>query len=145
VIGYLPEHFKLHELLPEEFYRANYPRSGEKLWSLFDPHLLCAADLLRRRYGRMVCNTWFWGGHHQFRGFRPEGCTVGAPRSMHRFGRALDLVPVETTAAAIRADIRRVPDDPLFQLIYRVEEDVGWLHIDRANVPGALSTVFFKG
>lgn len=144
LIGYRPEFFELYEMLPRDFYAAWYPVRAENLWSIFDPILLAAADGLRARYGPMVINTWFWGGPNQYRGYRPPACAIGAPLSMHRFGRALDLVPTRTTAEAIRAEIRRHPSDPVFQRVSRVENNVDWLHIDRANVPGSLTTRFFN-
>lgn len=130
--GYRPEFFQLHELVPKDVYQ-DYPE--HILWSVFDPYILMTADGLRRRYGKMVANTWYWGGLNQFRGWRPPWCSIGAPLSMHRFGRAIDLDPVEVTAEEIRDDMRRLPDIILaFKYITRVEDKVSWLHVDRANV-----------
>lgn len=139
--AYHPEFFQLCELVPADEFRV-YP--AHVLWSLFDSFILMAADALRRFYGKMLANTWYWGGGHQYRGWRPPGCTVGAPLSMHRFARAIDLEPLETSAAEIRADMRRYPKWAIFKYISRVEDDVAWLHIDRANVAGD-GIVFFKG
>lgn len=144
MIGYRPEYFELHEVLPRDFYMAHYPKMGERLWLIFDPFILCAGDALRAKFGKMVCNTWYWGGNNQYRGYRPPGCSVGADLSMHRFGRALDFVPLLVSAAEIRDHLKMRPDDPICQMIGRIEDGVDWLHIDRGNVPGKLSTYFFK-
>jgi hypothetical protein len=133
----IPKHFMLVELLPADFYAHYFPQYGQRLWQLFDPRILQAADAIRARYGKMVVNTWFWGGKSQYRGFRPAGCATGAELSQHRFGRAIDLVPVSCTAEEIRVDLRNFCKgaDMLDHRnhISRVENKVAWLHIDCAN------------
>jgi len=138
--GYLPRRFKLQELVPQTVFE-NAPAAS--LWKIFDPNLLWVIDWLRDTYGKMICNTWSWDGRHQYRGYRPPDCKVGATWSMHRFGRAFDLIPLDTTVASIHADIRANPDHPVFNRIRRVE-NVNWLHIDTANSPGATRTYFFN-
>lgn len=142
------KHFALPELLPKDFYAAHYPKYGDRLWLIFDARILMAADALRERYGRMLCNTWHAGGDLQYRGFRPPGCTVGAALSQHRFARALDLSPIELTAEELRQDLRRnfyKGKDPLDgrNRITRIEDGVDWLHIDCANVVSD-TIIFFK-
>ncbi|KKM14746.1 hypothetical protein LCGC14_1702990, partial [marine sediment metagenome] len=67
---------------------------------------LYTADQIREHYGKMAANTWWWGGAHQYRGFRPFDCIIGAYLSQHKFGRGLDLVPAECSAKEIREDIK---------------------------------------
>jgi hypothetical protein len=105
---YIPTHFKLHELLPKSIHQAR--RGSPALWWVFDPRILKAADVLRERYGAMVCNTWRAGGDFELRGFRPPDCTTGAALSQHRFGRALDLIPQKCTAEEIRRDLMARPE-----------------------------------
>lgn len=127
---YIPRHFKLVEFLPQQFFEDNINHYGDKLWLVFDQQILKAADLLREKWGPLVANTWYHGGRHQYRGFRDPDCNVGAKLSQHRFGRALDLVPRDTTAQLIRADLKKS------YAAYRItciEENVSWLHIDRRN------------
>jgi hypothetical protein len=127
-MSYEPKHFELYEVVPPIL----MSRPEAFLWHLFDDRILRAADLLRDRYGKMVANTWRWGGTAQFRGFRPADCKVGAEFSQHKFGRALDLVPVDCTAEEVRQDIQ-ADDQRLRGLITRIEKQVHWLHIDCAN------------
>lgn len=122
---YTPKYFAIHELVPKDYF------TGPENLSLIDPIILYIADELRGRYGKMVCNTWYWGGGHQYRGWRPLDCPVGSEKSMHKYGLAIDLIPVETTAQAIRYDIFKNQKDNIFRLINRVESNVSWLHIDR--------------
>jgi len=128
---YIPEHFKLYELIPQN----TYERFGGDpiLWLLFDPGILRAADLIRRRYGKMIVNTWRWDGKHEYRGFRPWDCAVGAKLSQHKFGRALDSVPTAATPKEVRADILAGNAPEIAQLITGLEMDISWLHFDRGN------------
>lgn len=134
--GYRPKHFDLAELVPPEMHRA---QPAERLWGLLDARMLWTIDALRDIYGPLVCNTWASGGPHRYRGIRPHDCTVGAALSDHKFGRAVDLVPVRTTAEAIRADIRdaerRGEEKPAFAWISVVETNVSWLHLGFRNHP----------
>lgn len=130
--GYRPRHFDLTELVPPEMHRA---QPAERLWGLLDARMLWTIDALRGIYGPMVCNTWASGGGHRYRGLRPHDCSVGAALSDHKFGRAVDLVPVRTTAEAIRADIRAAGENPAFAWISVVETNVSWLHLGFRNHP----------
>ena len=135
--GYRPKHFLLQELVPKAQFNA---LDRHILWGLIDPRILQAADALRDRYGSMLCNTWVFGGETHYRGWRPQ-CSPGARYSQHRFGRALDLIPKHVEVDEIREDLRRFRKgiDSLDgrNHITRVENVVGWLHIDCSNVwPG---------
>lgn len=133
-MDYIPEYFKLYELIPRATYKLLKNRPWI-IWQLFDSRVLYTADELRKRYGRMTCNTWYWKGKHQYRGWRPARCKVGATYSQHRFGRALDLVPGEVTAEEIRQDIINLET---FGLITCIEAKVWWLHFDVRNYKGLL-------
>jgi len=133
-MDYIPKYFKPYELVP----KATYELLKNKpwiIWQLFDNRVLYIGDRIRKRYGKMIANTWYWGGIHQFRGWRPSRCPVGARWSQHRFGRALDLVPVEISAEEIRQDIKAGED---FSGITCIEDGVGWLHFDTRNYRGLL-------
>lgn len=57
--------------------------------------------------------------------------------SQHRYGRALDLIPMrapaETIRQAIIEDLEMVRDDDGTFLVTAMEADVSWLHIDCRN------------
>jgi hypothetical protein len=133
-MDYIPKYFKPYELVPKATYELLKNRPWV-IWQLFDPRVLHVADAIRRRYGKMTANTWYWKGRHQYRGWRPARCKVGATYSQHRFGRALDLVPGEATAEEIRQDIM---DGDNFQYITCIEAVVHWLHFDVRNYKGLL-------
>jgi len=133
---YVPKHFQPYELVPKAVFER-FENSLYRIWWLFDSRMLFTADAIRERYGKMIANDWFWGGSNQYRGWRPWDCGIGAELSQHKFGCALDLIPVETTAEEIRKDIRK-GDDLLFKYITCIEENVSWLHFDCRNYDGLL-------
>lgn len=132
---YIPEKFALYELLPKNFYNANIDHYGDRLWLMFDNRLLWTYGQLRKRYGRIIMNDWFWGGDNQCRGWRPSHCTVGAQLSQHKFGRAGDGIFV-LPAEEIRQNIMRHQNDDDFKYISAIEKDVTWLHVDCRNSGG---------
>jgi len=129
-MDYIPKYFKLYELVPPEAFAL----TNINQWWFFDPRILYTADKIRARYGKMLCNTYYWGGENKYRGWRPFDCLVGARFSQHKFGRALDLVPFEATVEEIREDIRQGE----FNYVSCIELEVSWLHIDVRNYKGLM-------
>jgi hypothetical protein len=128
---YYPKYFDIWELIPPDM-EALIDAKGSK-WgfdTLFDERLLITMDRIRELFGRMQVNNWFNGGRHCFRGFRPPECELGARLSQHRFGRAVDLMPLDSTVEHIRETILDYPGSPRFRHIGGLELDVSWLHID---------------
>ena len=133
-MDYIPKYFQPYELVPRATYELLKNRPWI-IWQLFDNRVLYIGDRIRKRYGKMIANTWYWGGVHQYRGWRPSRCPVGARWSQHKFGRAEDLVPVEVTAEEIRQDIKAGEN---FSGITCIEDGVNWLHFDVRNYKGLL-------
>ena len=132
---YIPKYFVLQEWLPKDFYNQN-KGLGDKLWLMFDYRILWTYDKLRKRYGKITMNDWLWGGHNQYRGWRPFDCPVGAKLSQHKFGRAGDGI-FTMPAEEIRQDILKHQNDYDFQYISVIEGNVSWLHCDCRNIaPG---------
>lgn len=137
---YVPDDFELYEFLPQQFHMVWHPKKGNRLWRMFDDRLLRTAQALRNRYGPMIANTWHFPedrreiyGFHQYRGWRPQMCEVGAQLSDHKWGRALDLVPLDEDVEKIRMDILKDPFHEDFKYITAIEMKVGWLHISTTN------------
>jgi len=135
-MDYIPKYFKPYELVPRSTYELLKNRPWI-IWQLFDPRTLLVGDRLRKRYGKMVANDWFWGGRHQYRGWRPARCKVGATYSQHRFGRAEDLVPQECTVEEIWGDIK-AGNNFLYITCIEIGAKVTWLHHDERNYGGLL-------
>ena len=141
---YKPDHFTMKELVPREMYETVSLRRYI-LWNIFDHRILITIDRLRKAYGKMIANTWAWGGRNQYRGYRPKECSVGSVFSQHRFGRAADLVPVEESVDKIRQDILREPEKEEFEYITAIELNVPWLHVDcRSHLKAVHGILTFK-
>ncbi len=130
---YIPEHFKIYELVPKDIYNSTPETKRANLWFLFDDRTLYTQERLRLRYGKMICNTWYWGGRHQYRGWRPQDCVFGSRLSQHKRGAGIDSCPQETSVEAIRRDISDDPWHEDFKFITCIEEGVSWLHFDTRN------------
>lgn len=128
---YKPEYFKLYELVPKDYYN----KYGTILWYLFDNRILIMADSLRKRYGKLIINDWYWNGTNQYRGWRPFDTNIGAKFSQHKWGRALDIIPQEVESSVIRKDIKSDPNNYDFRFITCIEdfEGMSWVHIDCRN------------
>lgn len=125
-----PYRIELYELIPESMYRDLYPRYQDRLWSIFPIQGLVTLDRLRKKYGPMYLNNWYWGGQHQYRGWRPTQCTVGSVLSQHKFSNAFDVVFKNLGAEEIRDRVLLNPDAEEFMYISCIEKDVSWFHMD---------------
>jgi hypothetical protein len=124
--------FELEELVDEQTFK----KYGSACWQFFDPKALEMLDNVREFLNvPLIVNNWHSGGDFQFRGYRPVWCGVGAPQSAHKRGRAFDFDAKGMTAEEVRQDIIREQNNPLLTGIQRMEADVGWIHIDNAEVP----------
>lgn len=132
---YIPEHFKLYELVPQDLYETI---SHEILWSQLDSRELWTIDALRRKYGKCIINDWYWGGERQESGLRLPNTTTGATWSQHKRGAATDKVFIDTDIKQIIRDLQDYPNDPAFKYITTVEQTHNgkiptWLHTDCRN------------
>jgi hypothetical protein len=126
MIFYKPKYFKLYELVPSDVYTER----GDRAWQLLDPRLLYTIDHIRKYFGKMIVNDWYWGGKNQYRVWRPEGLKFGAGYSQHKYGRAADLIPTETTTEKIRQYIIGNPHMDGLEYLTALELEVSWLHVD---------------
>lgn len=126
----LTKYFKKEELLPDGF-------DDE---TVLDAKLLILIDQVRELLG-VPCTINANG--RQYCGWRPENCTIGAPHSQHKLGRAADLHPIGMTAEDGRQLIRKAVAAGMLPLLGAVEEDVNWIHIDtRMRIKGGV--LWFK-
>ena len=139
---YIPVHFKLAELVPEQMFETV---ASSILWGQLDSRILWTADTLRERYDTpCYVNTWqansdvFNGVIFQYSGLRPCDCKTGAKLSQHKRGGALDLKFPAIKIQTIIDDIKSNPKDPAFKYITTIEETHNgkvptWLHCDVRN------------
>lgn len=126
---YKCEYFAIHELVPPHVFAER----GEKAWELLDERLLISLDLLRKRFGPMTVNNYYWGKDREWSGLRTSDSPYYSRFSQHSFGRAADCLFKNKTAEEVRKEIINYPDSSDFELIGSVELGVSWLHFDVRN------------
>lgn len=131
---YKCKHFDIRELVPPEIYE----RRGDASWELMDERILMMADEIREKFGRCIINTWhskslikLVGSRRISSGLRIKGSPSYSPTSQHSFGRALDIITIDTPVDVVRNYILQNPNE--FGFISGVEIGVSWLHIDCRN------------
>lgn len=130
----LTKYFKAEELLPK----------GVTDTSLLDPKLLQLIDEIRELLGvPCTINNYASGGTRQWCGLRTPACTIGAPKSQHRLGKAADIHPIGMTAEQARAKVKKAVAEGKLKNLGGVEEGVSWLHCDtRPRINGKV--LWFK-
>lgn len=147
---YIPKYFQLYELMPPELYTYDMMVSEEAreraFAQYFDEKLLITIDIIRGEIIKapLICNTWFQDGNRKNCGLRSEGCTVGALKSQHKLGKAVDLVSNKYTAEEMRQMIKE--NEHLLPYPIRIEEGVSWLHVDVKDMDYKGKKIYwFKG
>lgn len=115
-MAYQLKHFKASEFLPD----------GYDDLSVMDERILKLADDIRELLD-VPCTINANG--RQYCGWRPEDCKVGAPKSQHKLGKAVDLHPIGMSAEDGRTLIRKAVAEGLLPELGAVEEGVSWVHI----------------
>lgn len=142
---YRPKWFQLYELLPPEAFSYEdmiLPKDKQPGWYKLDERLLITLDVIREIIGKpLICNTWFQNGNRRDSGFRTFGCKIGAQKSMHKEGKAADLVCADYTAEQMRRMIVENQDKLPYPI--RIEKDVTWLHIDVKDIDYKGKKIYF--
>jgi hypothetical protein len=125
-----PKHFSIEELTPKHY--------GD--WTLLDEKLLMTLDELRELFNApMTVNNWHIGGPFSLRGWRPKNASIGAPKSMHKVGKAADFDVKDLTPEQAREKIRKWKlQDGKLKYLTGMEVDVNWVHIDVRDFDGFL-------
>ena len=145
---YIPKWFELYELLPpDEYTLADYENIKENQpgWCKLDERLLITVDVIRGIIGEpLICNTWFQDGSRRFSGLRSRNCKIGASMSMHKEGKAADLICRKYTGEQMRQMIVENQDKLPYPI--RIESNVEWLHFDLKDMDYKGNKIyFFKG
>ena len=118
--------------------------SGAKVEDYVSADIIAVAQHLRTKFGRIDINTWYWGWSSQYRGFRPQDCPIGAKRSAHKSGLALDLIFKDTTPIEVQKYIKANQKEFYDLGLRRIESALitkTWLHIDCKDV-GKKDTIY---
>ena len=116
-MSYTPKHFQAHEFLPD----------GMTDLSVMDDRILKLADDIRELLN-VPCTIN--AGGRQYCGWRPADCKVGAPKSMHKQGKAVDLHPAGMSAADARKLIKKAVAAGGLADLGGLELGVSWIHAD---------------
>jgi len=81
-------------------------------------------------------------GRFQYRGYRDRTCSIGAPMSMHREGKAIDFDIMGWDAETSRKRIVELCIKGLPHPI-RIEKGVNWVHIDVKEVENSTHKINF--
>lgn len=132
-------HFRIQELVP----RQTYLEQGEEAWSLIDSRLIEVLEWVRGLVKTpLIVNSWDFGGSFQYRGWRPQDCTVGAAKSRHKRGMAVDFHSTSIPAENIRQLIARHRDRLPYPI--RLESKVNWVHLDLDNDGSRGKIIYFN-
>ena len=143
---YYPRYFELYELLPRSVFSYDdmiaKDKHLQKGWEIMDNKLLITIDVIREIIGYpLICNTWYQDGSREFCGWRPEVCSVGAILSLHKLGKAVDLICPYMSAEEMRQKIKDNADRLPYPI--RIEKDVTWLHIDVKEMDYKNKKIYF--
>lgn len=116
-MSYKLKHFKPEEYLP----------SGFTDTSVMDWRILEIADIIRDLIDLPITIN---ADGRNWSGYRTPDCKIGAPKSMHRLGKALDLHCSGMSAEDMRKLILKACEQGAMPNLGRMEADVNWCHID---------------
>lgn len=137
------KYFVIEELVDHE----TFCLLGDNAIKLFDEKLIETIDAIREILDTpLICNNWHWGGNRSNCGFRSQKCNMGATKSYHKLGLAVDLISTKMTAKEMREKLKENEDSLPYPI--RIEKwddngEIDWLHIDLGDTKGN-KIYFFK-
>ena len=135
------QYFKPHELVSLLHYTEFDDK--DEIYSLFDDKLKAVMVYLRETINKpFIVNNWKNQGQFQYRGYRDRTCSIGAPKSMHRVGKAIDFDIIGWDAELSRKRIIELCIKGLPCQI-RMEKGVNWVHIDVKPVENSTHKINF--
>lgn len=114
---YTCKHFKPSEYLPKGYIDT----------TVMDWRILEIADTIRELIDLPITIN---ADGRQYCGWRPKECTIGAPKSLHKQGKALDLHCAGMSANDMRTLILKACENGAMPNLGRMEADVSWCHVD---------------
>lgn len=139
---YVPRNLKACDVVPYE----TYLELGDNALYVIDIDLLHSVDLIcDHLQATVIVNDYRKGGKFQYRGYRPQSCNIGAQKSQHKTGHALDCTfyrdGKEMPAETVRREIM-LNNDKFYSLITRMEHGVSWVHIDNKETTAGRIILF---
>lgn len=123
-------HFTLQELVPQ----ATFIEKGESAIELLHPELIDSLEKLRVHIGvPLRVNNWNSGGTFQNRGWRSPDSKVGAKKSLHKRGMAVDFdspgLPMIELFKLIWNNRDWIVANTAFRIVESFEYTKGWVHL----------------
>lgn len=138
------KYFKVKELVSSKIYKEY----GDDAIKFLDPKALEVLENVREILNvPLICNNWAAGGSRNYSGYREPECSIGAKNSMHKQGKAFDLISTKLTAKEMREILENNQDKLRYPI--RVEKwdnkgEISWLHIDISPNTHGKKLYFFK-
>lgn len=129
-MGQISPHFHLEELVPQR----TYQELGDKAIELLHPDLIDSLEKLRVHLGvPLRVNSWNSGGTFQNRGWRPKDSKVGAKKSLHKLGKAVDFdspgLPMIELFKLVWNNRDWIVKNTAFRIVESFEYTRGWVHL----------------
>lgn len=131
--------FKLYELVNKRVIDL----LGDNAWSLFNSEFVKDVDRLvsdlkkDTKCTSCIVNDWNWGGGYTQSGFREADSDVGATKSQHRIGNALDLkfvgITIDEALDYLAKGQDKYPSIRRYEMLDYTRSNNkygGWLHLD---------------
>lgn len=134
------KYFTKYEIFPPEI--SSLP--DDQLWGLMDTKLLAVLERLREDIGKPFTVNNYTSKEvvkYYNRGYRSKYCKVGAEKSMHKVGKAIDFTVEGMEPEKVRKYI--IANHAKYPEIRRMETGVSWVHIDTKDT-GTSEIVLFK-
>lgn len=127
----ITKNFYLDEFVHPEVYSRFQGRSR----LFIRQELFEIAQAVRDQFGAIYINTWSHGGGLKESGLRLPDTTTGAKFSMHKYGCAIDIHPLEAKPSAVREFVKAHYEDIFKPLgLKRMEANTPtWVHLDVGN------------
>lgn len=123
------KYFTIMELVSKDI----FTQYGSDAIYKLDKNMLLTIDSIRAYFGKVIINTWCWGGSNQYRGYRADNEQIGADKSMHHFGRAFDITIDKMKADIILDELQNKSSlFPFITRMYKVTENT--VHIDNKGI-----------
>lgn len=137
--------FTAKEFVPKEIWDV-YKEGSVQFISKFQVDVAMLVRQCTQKF--TYVNTWHINKNgHNYRGFRPRNCKVGAKFSLHKTSDALDFNVQGMSTKAVHRLIM-ANHDLFWNIGVRRLEDPAftttWVHVDNKNSPGQTKIIVFK-
>lgn len=137
----LSKNFSLAEFVHPDFINI----LGDRAALLVNKNLIDTAQALRDQLQTPIkINDWHSGGNFKFSGLRPLNSSVGAKRSIHKTGHAIDLKSKVTAEKVYYHILNNQDKYPYITRMENIEHTPTWNHVECGDEPRVGDIVIFN-